>query len=350
MIAALAQNIAYLVAVKYDCIGVSVFMIIVSCLAWNCLLALDKKEVERYLQEKQSTLAEAMEVNLQRAGQYNPTSKKMIVTTQASPRRKTRRPSSMPCRLVATPKDGNDDIPWWKSSKTTWIFVAIAMRPVRAIYVIIAIMNVVGSIQVARQSRLQHQQPGERITIHVPGYGNTNVNYFCTTRSAPHLNGKSLVWFEGSTSQGIMDFMGVQHHLLDYQIASCSYDPPSFGGSDALKVQATEYSAWQPALIQALRDTPFDGAAAWDNRTYVGVGGEGTKLAIEHASSDESAFMVIALDPLPVGAEYLLEQAKHNWTDAERQRYQLSEAKKKATIYSLALSFGVSWSVNFSRV
>jgi hypothetical protein len=39
---------------------------------------------------------------------------------------------------VSIPKDDDDDdVPWWRSSKKAWRFVAIVMRPLRTIYVII---------------------------------------------------------------------------------------------------------------------------------------------------------------------------------------------------------------------
>jgi pimeloyl-ACP methyl ester carboxylesterase len=240
------------------------------------------------------------------------------------------------------PAEDEKEIPWWRSDKKAWRATAIASRPLRVLHLLITVMNTVGAIILAHRSI--GIRPGERIAISIPDYGTASVNFYCTAGSVQNPGTKPTVWLEGSSSQGITDFLGIQHYLLDHDIASCSYDPPNFGGSDALPISFTDDEDWVPALIRRLDVDPFYSPSdTTRNRTFIGWGSAGMKLAVEHALSDDHASMVIALDPMPDGVEYLIAQMGHDWSNTERLQYRLSDLATRVFQRRLLLSFGIGW-------
>lgn len=237
-----------------------------------------------------------------------------------------------------------DEVPWWKSAKKFFMFWTWVSRPLRVLFLVVVIFNAIGSIKLAQQSMMKY--PGSRMEIDVPGYGSATVNFYCTMNSVQNAGNKSTVWFEGSSTQGIMEFLGVQHFLVDHDIPSCSYDPPSFGGSDVLRTKAKSYENWLPSLIKVMATSPsfqFKDYSADQNITYVGWGTEGTKLAVQHTLKDKNMWMMVALDPLPAGSEWLFEQQRQNWTEVQREEHRSSTLADRVDRMRLALSFGVGW-------
>jgi hypothetical protein len=182
------------------------------------------------------------------------------------------------------------------------------------------------------------------MAIEIPNYGATHINFYCTIHSVQQPGHKPTVWFEGSSSQGVTDFLGIQHYLLDHDISSCSYDPPSFGGSDVMPTKMKDHSLWLPALFDALNQSPIHALPDnQQNHTYVGWGSTGTKLAVQHALNDKNASGIITLDPMLPEAESLVEQAKHKWSDAKTRAHYVQELTNRIYYQSLALSFGIGW-------
>ena len=345
----LIYTICNAVAQKYDCLVGGVVTLMACGFAWQQLHELRQQQLEKLRQTGQdvssSTIAEPLEAEVARISWYSPTRKSMINRTPASPPMKNERDTSI--RVTADPTDDDaDDIPWYRSQRKQWMMVACAIRPFRPFHIIVVILNMLGSIQLARHSQIK--LPGERISIKVPEYGETYVNVLCTTQSVQNPGNKSMVWFEGSSSQGIMDFQGVQHYLLDHDIASCSYDPPSFGGSDALTMATIklDYSRWQPALAKALRRSKV-GRLPKGNVTFVGWGASGTALAVKHALEDtRNASSVLAIDPVPNDAGYVFDaslSSKPNETANMAKTLRLRHLNSEIDHHRLALSFGVTW-------
>jgi hypothetical protein len=245
---------------------------------------------------------------------------------------------------VASFDEEEDELPWWKSTKKRWMVFTFMSRPLRPLYMVVIILNVYGSARLAQQSLIQH--PGERIRVEVPGFGTTHINFYCTTQSVQDIGRKPTVWLEGSSSQGVADFLGVQHSLLDHNISSCSYDPPSFGGSDVSPTKMSDYSPWQPALMKAIERSPIYSLPDTNrNHAYVGWGSSGTKLTVQHALQDKDASLLISLDPMSPDAEFLVQQAKHGWSDAETGIRRAEEISRRIAYQRSALSVGLGWYV-----
>ena len=340
----LIQTICHGIAQKWDCFGVGLLTLIACGFAGKRLRELETQQQERQQRGPKpppppTAVTEVMKADMPRVQWYSPTRDAMMFRAEAKP------DPEVQVDYDDEEDEDVDKIPWWKSSKKFWMFLTHVSRPFRPFYLIFCILNVIGSVWLALQSLTTY--PGERVEIDVPGYGKTTINFLCTTNSVHNPGNKSTIWFEGSSSQGIADFSGVQHYLIDHDIASCSYDPPSFGGSDVLRTKTTEYTAWIPALIEALNRDPLRTFQAdGENRTYVGWGGDGLKRAVQHSLADKHAWMLVSLDPTPPDSEYLFQQDKNGWTDVQRQAYRTKDLASKLNRLRLALSFGAGWYVS----
>ena len=340
----LIATISYGIARRWDCLGAGGVTLAACFFAGQQLHQLQKEHEERARCAGREVPAPSpplphIDTEAARISWFSPIKQSVISKPQASPPRKNEEGRAIRVEVNSW-SDDDEVVPWYRSSRKEFVFAAHASRPFRPLHIIVLILNLIGSIRLARHCQIRN--PGERITIDIKGYGTTSVNAFCTTQSVQNLGNKSMVWFEGSMSQGIMDFQGVQHYLLDYDIPSCSYDPPSFGGTDALKIGDLGYTRWQPALAKALKKSRMNAMPTDGKVTYVGWGSSGTALAAQHAR-DTNHSMLITLDPVPNAAESIFEKMISGWNETQRLALRIDELKRKAWHHRLVLAFGISW-------
>lgn len=323
-------TVCYGVYLKPDCLVISILNIFVPFFAYHRMSVLAKRPEASFVVQRNITPALQGRRDDSFVGLRDPKNISNSVL-----------PTHTPPTVVQ-----QSDAEGWK----LWVarllqFLAHISRPIRLLHLIFVGLNAAGAIILATRSR--YTGLGEKIVVNVPGSGSQSVNLYCTLNSIVDPQDKPTVWLEGSSSQGILDFFPIQHHLTVYHdIPSCSYDPPSFGKSGALPAKYANHSAWLPALLNTLASNAGYGYnIESQNRTYVGWGSQGVKLAVQHAIVDESSSIVVALDPVPDGVEYLIEQAAHNWTTAERQQYRRKELVTKVVQQRAVLYAGLGWYV-----
>jgi hypothetical protein len=218
-----------------------------------------------------------------------------------------------------------------------WVSLGVrgASRLLRPIYMIISVLNVNGAIfMIAQQG---HTNPGTQINIHIPGYGSRLVNYYCNDRSLLDPRSKPTIWFESTGQHGVIDFLGLQHHLaLDYNFTSCSYDPPNFGWSWTLPAGLEDHGAYLLALIKALGKQD-------EKRVHIGWAG-GLRHAISNAIKDpEHTVAVVDLDASPAGVQYLNLQQQRGWNDTQMLRYREKDIYWQINKMMVMLTLGFGW-------
>ena len=183
---------------------------------------------------------------------------------------------------------------------------------------------------------------GTRIRITIPSGHTPAISYNCTHPANTNTTAPTI-WFESTPGHGVLDFLGVQHHLATaHNLSSCSYDPPNYGWSDALPATTLANDTdYLPALLRALGLQERG-----QRRVLVGWGG-GLELAVRHAVVDPGATAaVVDVEGGPDGIEWLDAQRAHGWTEGQRLEYRKADIDSRISLTKLILSIGLGLCVS----
>lgn len=215
--------------------------------------------------------------------------------------------------------------------------VAWLNRTIKSVHWIFLILTATGAIVVACQER--YPNPGTRIRITLPSGHTPAISYNCTHPANTNTTAPTI-WFESTPAHGVLDFLGVQHHLATaHNLSSCSYDPPNYGWSDALPATTLANDTdYLPALLRALGPQERG-----QRRVLVGWGG-GLELAVRHAVADPGATAaVVDVEGGPDGIEWLDAQRVHGWTEGQRLEYRKADIDSRISLTELILSIGLGF-------
>ena len=183
---------------------------------------------------------------------------------------------------------------------------------------------------------------GTRIRITLSSGHTSAISYNCTHPVNTNTTAPTI-WFESTPAHGVLDFLGVQHHLATaHNLSSCSYDPPNYGWSDALPAtMLANDTDYLPALLHALGPQERG-----QRRVLVGWGG-GLELAVRHAVADPGATAaVVDMEGGPDGIEWLDAQRVHGWTEGQRLEYRKADIESRISLTELILSIGLGLCVS----
>lgn len=228
-----------------------------------------------------------------------------------------------------------------RASRFFWHTIKWISLPIRPFHAVICVLNVYGAISMTLQER--YTVPGEIISIHLPGHGYRNVNYYCNDASLIDPRAKPTIWFESTSAHGVLDFLGLQHFLaVNHNYSSCSYDPPNYGRSGPLAEELKYHDLYFPALLKELGKED-------EQRVHTGWNG-GLRYAIKAAIQDpKRTNAVIDLDATPEGIEYLNKQFQTGWNDTMVAKFRGNDLQKQINKLMLLMSIGFGWSVFYFR-
>ena len=163
-----------------------------------------------------------------------------------------------------------------------------------------------------------------------------SLNYNCTT--VP-WNGTSspTIWLEADQAHGIVDFMGVQHHLaLSHGRNSCAYDPPNFGWSERLPAKSETYYEYFVPLLKALGRSD-------EEIVLVGWAG-GAEQVVRHAVELTTLTRgLVLLDVSLDGIEWMDERRANNWTEEAMLQRRKVDLAGRVELTKVLLSLGIPW-------